>query len=41
MKIWYMSDVSVFFIFKVMESVRFVEELNVIEIDKLLFLEGF
>lgn len=35
-----MSDASVFFTSKVMESVRFVEELNAIEIDKPSLPEG-
>ena len=39
-KIWYVSDASVFFVSKVMESVRFVEELNAIEIDEPSLPEG-
>lgn len=39
-KIWYLSDESVFFGSKVMESVRFVEELNAIEIDEPSLPEG-
>ena len=36
----YVSDASVFFVSKVMESVRFVEELNAIEIDEPSLPEG-
>ena len=39
-KIWYVSDASVFFVSKVMESVRFLEELNAIEIDEPSLPEG-
>lgn len=39
-KIWYVSDESVFFGSIVMESVRFVEELNAIEIDEPSLPEG-
>ena len=39
-KIWYVSDTSVFFASKIMESVRFVEELNAIEVDEPSLPEG-
>ena len=39
-KIWYVSDTSVLFASKVMESVGFVEELNAIEIDEPSLAEG-
>ena len=39
-KIWYVSDASVFLVSKVMESIRFAEELNAIEIDEPALPEG-
>jgi len=39
-KTWHVSDTSVFFASKIVESVRFVQELNAIEVDEPLLPES-